>query len=103
MTLDEFEKNVPQRPNEFIRRIVCAANKFSDGTIIVGARHYDMLMHNIIRLLPHLRELRCVQGFVDQKGNFLTREEAFDVALEQNQIIQRCGGDYKTLYSENLY
>jgi hypothetical protein len=46
------------------------------------------------------------QGFVDQKGNFLSRTEAWQVAQTANQIIRRVGGDTAnggTLYSENLY
>ena len=44
-----------------------------------------------------------VQGFIDQRGNFLTREEAWIVAEASGQIIRRVGGDGKKLYSENLY
>jgi hypothetical protein len=43
-----------------------------------------------------------MQGFVDNKGNFLTRKEALLIAEKENQIIRRCGGDVE-LYSENLY
>lgn len=46
------------------------------------------------------------QGFVDNEGNFLTREEAWKVAERCGQIIRRCGGDTAnggTLYSENLW
>tara|TARA_R110000765_G_scaffold67960_1_gene131423 strand:+ start:384 stop:605 length:222 start_codon:yes stop_codon:yes gene_type:complete len=44
-----------------------------------------------------------VQGFIDQFGQFLTREEAHVIAKKNGQIVKRCGGDEKTLYSENLY
>jgi len=43
------------------------------------------------------------QGFVDQHGEFMTREEAHKVAIEAGQIIRRCGGDEERLFSENLY
>lgn len=46
------------------------------------------------------------QGFVDQRGVFLTRTEAWSIALAAGQIIRRVGGndtDGGTLYSENLY
>lgn len=88
------------------QRIVCAANKFVDQCgqlyIVLGIRHYDTLMNEAIRRLPpgmYEKE----QGFVDQYGNFLTREEAHVVALKANQITQRCGGDDNRLFSENLY
>jgi len=44
-----------------------------------------------------------VQGFVTNKGEFLTREEAWIIALAEGQIIRRCGGDGEKLFSENLY
>jgi hypothetical protein len=43
------------------------------------------------------------QGFIDQRGNYLSREEALVIAKEQNQILRRCGGDHRELFSENLY
>lgn len=96
------------------KRIVCAANKYTftmeDKTtkelIICGARHYDMLMHHQIKALDKkLWEKMTdeVQGFVNNKGEFLTREEAWLVASAEGQIIRRCGGDDKKLFSENLY
>lgn len=45
----------------------------------------------------------CEQGFIDQYGNFYTREEAYFVAEENGQIIKKCGGDRVSLFSENLY
>lgn len=43
------------------------------------------------------------QGFVDQFGTFLTREEALPIARAAGQIRFRCGGDEIRLYSDNLY
>jgi hypothetical protein len=48
------------------------------------------------------------QGFVDNKGNFLTREEAWTVAYDAGQIRYICPAQTKErtgnrLYSENLY
>lgn len=42
-------------------------------------------------------------GFVDNCYQFLTREEAFEVAYAAGQILRRCGGDDGKLFSENLY
>ncbi|EQA7786777.1 hypothetical protein ACX818_001371 [Acinetobacter baumannii] len=48
-----------------------------------------------------------VQGFITNKYRFVTREEAWIIAEQQNQILCRVGGDMKDgvgrLYSENLY
>lgn len=86
------------------QRIVCAAIKNRRGLIICSARHYDELMISQIEKstsawLPNL----ITQGFIDNKGCFLTREEAFTIAKIAGQIIERCGGDKSRLFSENLY
>lgn len=85
-------------------RIVCAANKFENGPLLVGARHFDQHMcvqaeyMGIKGYEPH------EQGFVDQYGRFYDRKAAWKIALANNQIIRRCGGDEDgTLWSENLY
>jgi hypothetical protein len=95
-------------------RIVCAANRYG-GTVVLGARHFDTLMHNAIACLacfrgmsglPDILPSKWEQGFINQRGDFLTRQEAWKVAQEAGQIILRVGGDDQdggTLYSENLY
>ena len=80
------------------RRIVCAANRIG-GTLTLGVRHYDDIMRNCCKKLDGYAE----EGFVDNKGVFLTRTEAWPIALAAGQIIRRCGGDGVKLYSENLY
>jgi hypothetical protein len=83
-------------------RIVCAANRFENGPILIGARHFDQHMHiqaNYMRIKgsePHQ------QGFVDQYGKFYSRKDAWKIAEKNGQIIRRCGCDGE-LYSENLY
>jgi hypothetical protein len=93
-------------------RIVCAANKLSDGRVVVGARHWDEHMHrqledymsrmgktSDIQLLKHEE-----QGFIDQFGKFYSRREAWELAEKNGQIIWRGSGcDGPDLYSENLY
>ena len=94
------------------RKVVCAANKYvsADGSqviIICGARHWDLLMRSQVEAFDEALwesvKLSEVQGFVDQHGVFLTREEAWIVAEQAGQIVLRCGGDGVRLYSENLY
>ena len=87
-------------------RIVCAANRFKDGLILVGARHWDMLMHRQMDAIGRDDREQPEQGFVDQFGAFYSRTEAWKIAEANGQIIRRCGGDTEnggTLYSENLY
>lgn len=90
-----------------IRRVVCAAIQAEDGEVLLGIRHYSPDMHRQIRARPDGKKFYSAgnvqQGFVDQWGNFLTREEAWKVAEAQGQILDRVGGDGGVLYSENLY
>lgn len=83
-------------------RIVCAANrKRFTGEIVLGIRHWDAFMHRL-----DTEGDPVDQGFIDNKGVFLSRTEAWKVAKAASQIIRRCGGDETdggTLYSENLY
>lgn len=101
------------------QQIVCAAIKHKKH-IICGVRHYDRLMLatiqkicenscyglgdpvNLMTLERH-KWYKAEQGFVDQFGQFLTRNEAFEVAKKADQIIQIFGGDKEILFSENLY
>jgi hypothetical protein len=75
--------------NDIGRRIVCAANKAPDGTVTLQVRHCAK---------PDEQ-----QGFIDNKGNWLTREDAYVIALAANQILRRVGGDEGKLFSENIY
>jgi hypothetical protein len=87
------------------RMVVCAANKYDDF-IFTGVRHFFPVMrrnmhgHDIHDLRKQYGE---VQGFIDQYGVFMTREEAWIVAEAAGQIRYRVGGDGERLFSENLY
>lgn len=93
------------------RRVVCAAIRAADGEILLGIRHYSEDMHWQIEARvdggKFCHRLDDDQGFVDQHGVFMNREEAYLVALEANQIRypERCGEglDGPKLYSEGLY
>lgn len=98
-------------------RIVCAANRFvlKDGDnppqtfIVAGARHHDSVMNPVIKALCQEDRDRLEgmqQGFIDQRGNFYSRREAWEIAERNDQIARRCGGDGPDgfgLFSENLY
>ena len=87
------------------RIVVCAANRWDDGLIIASPRHFDMTMHNICaRVFPDKKYALCDQGFIDQKGIWMDREEAFKVATEAGQLIGRVKTDPEDiLFSEDLY
>ena len=98
-----------------VRRVVCAAIlKLPHGYRVIGPRHHDLVMQTQDKWAVEAGEYtensrfpdRENQGFIDQYGVFMTRTEAWQVALAAGQIRYRCGGDTAnggTLYSENLY
>lgn len=90
------------------RRVVCAACRSSKtGVMVLGPRHMDNVMRIHVLLTPdHDFHDFDDQGFIDQWGVYMDRQEAWKVAEAANQIVYRCGGDTSkggTLYSENLY
>lgn len=101
-----------------MRKIVAAATKIgvveegfdyvSKEIILVGVRHWDDLMHNQYNNMPESVTVDEVQGFVDNFGQFLTREEAWVVAESAGQILFKeswnvnSKGNY-VLYSENVW
>lgn len=93
------------------RRVVCAAIRAADGSLLLGIRHYSRDMHEqmIVRRdgAKFLRRLDEDQGFVDQFGVWMSRKEAYRVAKAAGQIVRpgHCGEgiDGPKLYSEGLY
>lgn len=93
------------------RRVVCAAIRAADGDVLLGIRHYSMDMHRQIearsdgKKFAHRHDEN--QGFIDQRGVYMSREEAFQVAEAAGQIYDReaCGTGLNgpKLYSEGLY
>lgn len=94
-----------------VRRVVCAAIRAADGSVLLGVRHYSRDMHEQISARRDGEKFKNRrdedQGFVDQWGVFMGREEAYQVADEQGQIFdwRACGNglDGRKLYSEGLY
>ncbi len=84
------------------RRVVCAALQLAPNDLILGARHYDGLMQMQIEL-DTVDWSKADQGFIDNHGSYLTREQAWNIAEEAGQIIRRVCGDGQKLFSENLY
>lgn len=93
------------------RRVVCAAIRAADGTVLLGVRHYSRDMHAQIAVRMDGQKFMHRhdedQGFVDQRGVFMSREEAYKVAQAAGQIVypEACGQglDGPKLYSEGLY
>ena len=88
------------------RFVVCAANQYGEHFMFIGVRHFCPLMRKNMATsdIKWMREkFGEHQGFIDQWGVFMTREEALAVAEAAGQIRFRCGGDGEKLFSENLY
>lgn len=85
------------------RIIVCAAIKKGDR-IITGARHYDKIMRQQIIASEGIDFWKAgtEQGFIDQFGDFLNRNDAWIVAENQKQIRKQVSTP-GTLFSENIY
>lgn len=85
--------------------VVCAAIKDHNGTVVCSPRHFDSVMRDTVDAVTQYDtgNRKWEQGFVDQHGKFLTREEAWGIALHAGQIINRVDGDGEKLFSENLY
>ena len=103
---------VPAAPRVFApQRVICAAIRAPDGDLLIGLRHYSRDMHSQIEARrdgeKFKHRLDRDQGFIDQRGHFLSREEAYKVAAAAGQILypDACGEglDGPKLYSEGLY
>jgi hypothetical protein len=86
------------------RYVVCAAMLMEDGHVITGVRHFSPDMRATMHLAYgkgyHLKVEE--QGFIDNMGKFMSREEAWNLATETGQIRKEVSSP-GTLYSENLY
>lgn len=90
------------------RRVVAAANRYGD-VIVVADRHHSKFMNSQLKVLKEAGVISTVhtrdQGFIDNQGNFLTREEACVVAREAGQInqVRLKNTPFRELFSEDLY
>lgn len=90
------------------RRVVAAANKYGD-VIVVADRHHSRFMNSQLKILKEAGVIKSIhtreQGFIDNQGNFLTREEACIVAREAGQInqVRLKTTPFRELFSEDLY
>jgi hypothetical protein len=88
-----------------------------DGLIVPGARHYSPEMRTVLRRIygPDYKFQVREQGFIDAKGNFLSRVDAWRIADHYGQILEYDPqtqektlrpprqGDSQELFSEQLY
>lgn len=90
------------------RRVLCAALRAEDGSVLVGIRHYSADMVEQIQGLGEgglkFKGLHDTnQGFVDTRGVYMDRFEAYQVALAAGQLWDHDESWGEELYSESLY
>lgn len=76
-------------------------NKFNDGDEEV-IQKYEELNVKYGWQEDSLTRCNTVQGFITNKGRFVNRKEAFQIALDAGQIDESNGVD-RELFSEDLY
>lgn len=75
-----------------------------EGFVVCGRRH-----HNAIATIKNINKNYCVNkyivtsGFITNLDRFVTREEAWEIAKNANQIIERPNQIEGILFSEDLY
>lgn len=102
-----FEDDVPRWERYNVTRKIAQAACNYGGYIVTGTRHYCPIMHMQIDAIGRDALLEyagghdnVVQGFTDQYGIFLTRQEAYIIARDAGQLLPR--HDYgETLFSES--
>lgn len=119
---NEFIKLLNQK-REYVdipERIVCSACQVfvdeRDGTLengdyiiheVYGVRHHDPFMLKQINTLKKQYKYPLLdfdQGFLTNKGRFVGRKEAMEIAKAQNQVIRLSGSpNTDILFSEDLY
>lgn len=89
------------------RRIVGVALRSPSGEMWVGApgrRHHHVISQMRFAQKTAEEVAECEQGFVDDKGTFLTRRQALRVADESGQLNRKPGGyNGPELFSEDLW
>lgn len=75
------------------------------GIVYCGFRHHVIIaqINQIYNDSSAFTKMDCIHGFLTSHGNFVDRKTAFDIALEQKQIINNDNTRNGYLFSEDLY
>lgn len=105
MTTYEYLCNLRDKGHVVVsERVVCAANMFEDGMIVLGVRHGCEIMIAQAKAMGKESLLNTKQGFYTNWQRWVDRKEAMKIVKEQGQWIRPEGThDPDTLYSECLY
>ena len=85
--------------------VVCAAIRCKQHDITIASpSHFDTMTHKLLDAVKgyESNKWEWEYGFIDSRGNFLTREEALVVAEESRQHLFDAIR-HERLFSENLY
>ena len=92
--------------SKYGERVVCAASKIGDK-VYLCIRHGDRFTRDAILSVnkeTDYLDLNRVDGFVTNRGNFLDREQALQLALDNGQVTPDTKiGFSGELFSEDLY
>ncbi len=105
-----------QEPSSELERVLCAAIWVDDGApyphqptetgvVVCGLRHHAILIP-VSLLVVSTKEgftLYKVQGFLTNRGRFVNRYEAYEVAERAGQLVGKKPHKVRKLYSEDLY
>ena len=84
-------------------KIVSSACKLYDN-IYTGFRHSDCFRKVFEDGALWIDKPHIVQGFIDEDGNFLTRKEAFERAVECGQVEDKGETqENRILFSEDIW
>lgn len=85
-------------------RIVCAANMYTDGAIVLGVRHGCEIMLAQAKAMGRDNLRGTKQGFYTNWQRWVDRKEGMRIARQQGQLYRPDGThDPDTLFSECLY
>ena len=88
-------------------KLVCSAIKFyivndKYPTIMCGKRHCNILEKMFNMNIKYDRNT-VVQGFLTDDNTFVDRYKAFQIAMENNQLLPKAKEEYKDCKSTALY
>ena len=100
---DYWEENGIEKPQQVVVAAACCYKKI----ILVGARHWDKVMrfqYDCMQSCFKVPHSQFEEGFIDQFGEFLTREQALAIVKANGQRFDaERNGSTVELYSEGLY
>ena len=93
--IDMRHREAPRAPEE----ISCSAVKYPWGEVVSGFRHSDV-MNFMAGMKRIITKVEYPQGFITNRGRFVGRHEAAEIARRSGQVPPDFSGE---LYSEDVW